>query len=321
MDEFNESLEDLEEKINEYNKQLALVRDEIKKYEQIQNDQNEENEQIQNLKKLECDMIEVINLTRDLIKYKKKNESDDEIPDQIAEENEQPFSNENENVMNESALLIGRTCSFMYENKRVYGSIENVVIQNNMEQLLVHIFETNEQVLVQKNYVQLNEILHTLSTSENNQYQALYKKDGQWYDCLVSKSKGDSYLITYIGYNNSEYVKNDQIRIKKKKKIKEVITPAGYKIPENLIVKENDSLKTKIKKTKKRNALKKKQKNELINKEFANKTQQWKSVHQKAISKSKHLLVAHKKTENIEYTNNPANISIRRKFDYNDNED
>ncbi|CAD2109486.1 hypothetical protein YYG_02428 [Plasmodium vinckei petteri] len=321
MDEFNESLEDLEEKINEYNKQLALVRDEIKKYEQIQNDQNEENEQIQNLKKLECDMIEVINLTRDLIKYKKKNESDDEISNQIAEENEQPFSNENENVMNESALLIGRTCSFMYENKRVYGSIENVVVQNNMEQLLVHVFETNEQVLVQKNYVQLNEILHTLSTSENNQYQALYKKDGQWYDCLVSKSKGDSYLITYIGYNNSEYVKNDQIRIKKKKKIKEVITPAGYKIPENLIVKENDSLKTKIKKTKKRNALKKKQKNELINKEFANKTQQWKSVHQKAISKSKHLLVAHKKTENIEYTNNPANISIRRKFDYNDNED
>ncbi|SCM23066.1 survival motor neuron-like protein, putative [Plasmodium chabaudi adami] len=321
MDEFNESLEDLEEKINEYNKQLALVRDEIKKYEQIQNDQNEENEQIQNLKKLECDMIEVINLTRDLIKYKKKNESDDEIPDQIAEENEQPFSNENENVMNESALLIGRTCSFMYENKRVYGSIENVVIQNNMEQLLVHIFETNEQVLVHKNYVQLNEILHTLSTSENNQYQALYKKDGQWYDCLVSKSKGDSYLITYIGYNNSEYVKNDQIRIKKKKKIKEVITPAGYKIPENLIVKENDSLKTKIKKTKKRNALKKKQKNELINQEFANKTQQWKSVHQKAISKSKHLLVAHKKTENIEYTNNPANINIRRKFDYKDNED
>ncbi|SCM24606.1 survival motor neuron-like protein, putative [Plasmodium chabaudi chabaudi] len=321
MDEFNESLEDLEEKINEYNKQLALVRDEIKKYEQIQNDQNEENEQIQNLKKLECDMIEVINLTRDLIKYKKKNESDDEIPDQIAEENEQPFSNENENVMNESALLIGRTCNFMYENKRVYGSIENVVIQNNMEQLLVHIFETNEQVLVHKNYVQLNEILHTLSTSENNQYQALYKKDGQWYDCLVSKSKGDSYLITYIGYNNSEYVKNDQIRIKKKKKIKEVITPAGYKIPENLIVKENDSLKTKIKKTKKRNALKKKQKNELINQEFANKTQQWKSVHQKAISKSKHLLVAHKKTENIEYTNNPANINIRRKFDYKDNED
>ncbi|KEG03468.1 survival motor neuron-like protein, putative [Plasmodium vinckei vinckei] len=321
MDEFNESLEDLEEKINEYNKQLALVRDEIKKYEQIQNDQNEENEQLQNLKKLECDMIEVINLTRDLIKYKKKNESDDEIPDQIAEEDEQPFSNENENVMNESALLIGRTCSFMYENKRVYGSIENVVIQNNIEQLLVHIFETNQQVLVHKNYVQLNEILHTLSTSENNQYQALYKKDGQWYDCLVSKSKGDSYLITYIGYNNSEYVKNDQIRIKKKKKIKEVITPAGYKIPENLIVKENDSLKTKIKKTKKRNALKKKQKNELINKEFANKTQQWKSVHQKAISKSKHLLVAHKKTENIEYTNNPANITIRRKFDYNDNED
>ncbi|ETB62161.1 hypothetical protein YYC_00786 [Plasmodium yoelii 17X] len=266
-------------------------------------------------------MIEVINLTRDLIKYKKKNESDDEIPNQIAEENEQPFSNENENVMNESELLVGRTCSFMYENKRVYGSIENVVIQNNMEQLLVHVFETNEQVLVQKNYVQLNEILHTLPTSENNQFQALYKKDGQWYDCMVSKNKGDSYLITYIGYNNSEYVKNDQIRIKKKKKIKEVITPAGYKIPENLIIKENDSLKTKLKKTKKRNALKKKQKNELINKEFANKTQQWKSVHEKAISKSKHLLIAHKKTENIEYTNNPANINIRRKFDYKDNED
>ncbi|SCP04156.1 survival motor neuron-like protein, putative [Plasmodium ovale] len=327
MEEFNESLEGLEEKINEYEKQLSLVREEIRKYEQPG---NEENEQIKNLRKLECDMIEVINLTRDLINYKKQskksrhqgeNEEDDESVHMLGKDNEENIEKVPMQVTNESAAVIGRTCSFIYENKKVYGMIENVVMENNIEQLLIEIFENSEKIVIPKNYVQLNDILQESSLSENNQYQALYRKDGQWYDCILSKSKGDTYLITYIGYNNSEYVKNDQVRIKKKKKIKEITTPAGYKIPENLIVKENDSLKVKKKKKKKRIALKKKQKSELINKEFASKTQQWRSFHEKAVSKSKHLLIAHKKTENIEYNNNHSNFNIRRKFDCNDNEE
>ncbi|CRG99719.1 survival motor neuron-like protein, putative [Plasmodium relictum] len=317
MDDFNETLEGLEEKINEYEKQLALVRDEIKKYEEIE---DHENEQLKNLKKLECDMVEVINLTRDLIKYKKQNEIENDEVNELEKNDENQIQSINENII-ESNSLIGRTCSFIYENKKIYGLIESIVIEKNVEKLLVYIFETNEKITIPRNYVQLNEILNESALSENNQFQALYKKDGQWYDCLISKSKGDSYLITYIGYNNSEYVKNDQVRIKKKKKIKEIITPAGYKIPENLIIKENDSLKVKMKKKKKRIALKKKQKNELINKEFANKTQQWRSFHEKALSKSKHLLIAHKKVENTENKNNTSNFNIRRKFDYNDNDE
>lgn len=143
----------------------------------------------------------------------------------------------------------------------------------------------------------------------------------QWYDCIISKYKGDSFLITYIGYNNSEYVSTDQVRIKKKKKIKEIITPAGYKLPENLIIKEGDSLKVKMAKKKKRIALKKKQKDEIMDKEFSNKSKQWRSFHEKAISKSKHLLVSTKRVENIENKNNQSNFNIRRKFDYNDNEE
>ncbi|SBT79237.1 survival motor neuron-like protein, putative [Plasmodium malariae] len=318
MDEFNETLEGLEEKINEYDKQLALVRGEIEKYEQAG---NEENDQIKNLKKLECDMIEVINLTRDLINYKKQNKVDDEDKNELDQSKEQHHRSIHEDISNESTAIIGRTCSLIYENKKMYGLIENVAIEDNTEQLLISIYENNEKIMIPKNYVQLNEILHESALSENNQFQALYKKDGQWYDCIISKNRGDSYLITYIGYNNSEYVKNDQVRIKKKKKIKEIVTPAGYKIPENLIIKENDTLKVKIKKKKKRIALKKKQKNELINQEFANKTQQWRSFHEKAVNKSKHLLVTHKKVENIEYKNNPSNFNIRRKFDCNDNEE
>ncbi|CRG94224.1 survival motor neuron-like protein, putative [Plasmodium gallinaceum] len=317
MDDFNETLEGLEEKISEYEKQLTLVRDEIKKYEQIE---DQENEQLKNLKKLECDMLEVINLTRDLIKYKKQNEIENDEANELEKNEENQIQNINENIT-ESNGLIGRTCSFIYENKKIYGLIENLIVEKNVKQLIVHIFETNEKITIPKDYVHLNEILDESALSENNQFQALYKKDGHWYDCIISKSKGDSYLITYIGYNNSEYVKNDQVRIKKKKKIKEIITPAGYKIPENLIIKENDSLKVKMKKKKKRIALKKKQKNELINKEFANKTQQWRSFHEKALSKSKHLLIAHKKVENIENNNNPSNFNIRRKFDYNDNDE
>ncbi|GAW80589.1 survival motor neuron-like protein [Plasmodium gonderi] len=328
MDEFNESLEGLEGKIIEYEKQLALVRDEIKKYEHAD---GEEDEQIKNLKKLECDMLEVINLTLDLINYKKQNEENDNVNDGANDDSnddanrghqdKEPIENKNENVTNESSDVIGRTCSFIYENKKVYGLIENVVTENNIQQLLINIYENNDQIMIPQKYVLLNEVLSESALTGNNQFQALYKKDGLWYDCVISKSKGDSYLVTYIGYNNSEYVKNDQVRIKKKKKVKEIITPAGYKIPENLIIKENDSLKVQMKKKKKRIALKKKQKSELTNKEYANKTQQWRSFHEKAVSKSKHLLVAHKKVENIEYKNPPSSFSIRRKFDCNDNDD
>ncbi|KYO02728.1 survival motor neuron-like protein, putative [Plasmodium reichenowi] len=315
MDEFNETLEGLEEKIEEYEKQLALVRDEIKKYENPE----EENEQIKNLKKLEADMIEVINLTRDLIKYKKQNELENDENKELERSGEvAPDIHEH---IKESNKFIGRTCSLNYENKMVYGLIENVVIHNNIEQLLIHIFETNDRIMIPPNYVQLNEVLNESAIKENNQFQALYKKDGQWYDCIISKYKGDSFLITYIGYNNSEYVSTDQVRIKKKKKIKEIITPAGYKLPENLIIKEGDSLKVKMAKKKKRIALKKKQKDEIMDKEFSNKSKQWRSFHEKAISKSKHLLVSTKRVENIENKNNQTNFNIRRKFDYNDNEE
>ncbi|VWU48757.1 survival motor neuron-like protein [Hepatocystis sp. ex Piliocolobus tephrosceles] len=334
MEEFNESLEGLQAKINEYETQLSLVRNEIKKYEQQENKQyesDEHNEQIKNLKKLECDMIEVINLTRDLISYKKQNELDEETNNQeeISQADGYPLKYIKENVIDESELIVGRTCSFMYENKKVCGLIEKITLENSIENLLIYIFETKQKIIIPKNYIQLNDILYEYMLAPNQQYQALYKQDGQWYDCIISKSKPDSYLITYTGYNTSEYVKNDQIRIKKKKKIKEIVTPAGYKIPENLIVKETDSLKVKMKKTKKRIALKKKQKNELLNEEFKNKTQQWRSFHEKALSKSKHFLVTHKKIEKPENTDNNNNNSntkfapfhIRRKFDCNDNDD
>ncbi|CAI7720066.1 hypothetical protein PVIIG_02115 [Plasmodium vivax India VII] len=316
MEEFNETLEGLEGKIAEYEKQLALVREEIKKYEETS---GEEDEQIKNLRKLECDMLEVINLTLDLINYKKQNEAEGDALEPSLEK--EPAEEANQDATNEASAVIGRTCSFIYESKKVYGLIQNVVKENGTEQLLINIFENNEQIMIPPKYVLMNEVLTESALAENTQFQALYKKDGLWYDCIVSKSKGDTFLVNYIGYNTSEYVKNDQVRIKKKKKVKEIVTPAGYKIPENLIVKENDSLKVQMRKKKKRIALKKKQKSELINKEYTNKTQQWRSFHEKAVSKSKHLLVAHKKVENIEYKNAPSSFTIRRKFDCHDNED
>ncbi|GAB66102.1 hypothetical protein PCYB_082630 [Plasmodium cynomolgi strain B] len=289
MEEFNETLEGLEGKITEYEKQLALVRDEIKKYEQAI---GEEDEQIKNLRKLECDMLEVINLTLDLISYKKQNEAEGDSHEPSLEK--EPAEDANQGATNEASAVIGRTCSFIYESKKVYGLIQNVVKENDIEQLLINIFENNEQIMIPPKYVLMNEVLTESALAENNQFQALYKKDGLWYDCIVSKSMGDSFLVNYIGYNTSEYVKNDQ---------------------------ENDSLKVQMRKKKKRIALKKKQKSELINKEYTNKTQQWRSFHEKAVSKSKHLLVAHKKVENIEYKNAPSSFTIRRKFDCNDNED
>lgn len=325
MEEYEESLEQLEEKIVEYEKQLLLVRNEIKKYERAGEQENPEaNEQVVNLKKLEYDMIEVINLTRDLINYKKKNDETNVDTGEIYRDKELSTSTVRRDS-SESKKLVGRTCSFFYENKKIYGIIENIVLEKNIEQLLINIIGTNEKVILPKNYIQLNEILSESSLTENNQFQALYQKDGQWYDCTIGEKTDDMFFVTYIGYNNSEYVKHDQIRIKKKKKIKEIVTPAGYKIPENLIVKENDSLKVKMKKQKKRIALKKKQKSEILNQELNNKAQQWRSFHKKTISKNKHFLAIHKRVEGEEKTEAKISLSnaynIRRKFDADESDD
>lgn len=330
MEDYNDTLEELEAKIREYESHLVLVRNEIKKFEENEdpvtsNEKKKLNDQVANLKKLESDMLEVISLTKDLINYKKQNEkkSNERIDikplDDHKEIKEVAYA-ERPEVLN----LIGRTCSFMHENKRLYAIIENVEDQKGMEQVVVSVIGSDERIVVMKNLIQLNEVLDSsVLLDKTNQFQALYKKDGKWYDCIISKSKEECFLITYIGYNTSEYVKNDQVRIKKKKKVKEITTPAGYKIPENLIIKENDSAKVKMQKKKKRITLKKIQKNEIIDKVCTNKAQQWRSFHEKALSKSKYLLTAHnKKAQEMNgETKNTSAFNIRRKFDYNDNEE
>lgn len=93
-------------------------------------------------------------------------------------------------------------------------------------------------------------------------------------------------MITYKDYNVSEELRRDWVRIKMRnngmpKDDREIVTPAGYKIPERLIIKHNDSEKEKMRKKKLVQTLKKQQKAERIELEANQRANSWRKFQEK----------------------------------------
>lgn len=79
------------------------------------------------------------------------------------------------------------------------------------------------------------------------------------------------------------------------KEVKEIVTPAGYVIPENLIIKKTDNEREKLRKRKLVQTLKKQQKSQKEDEESYKRASNWRKF-QKKVSKFKiliHILVWH----------------------------
>merc|ERR1711948_87304 len=101
--------------------------------------------------------------------------------------------------------------------------------------------------------------------------QAIFPEDGLWYDCLITEQTEKGYKINFVEYGSKVEVKFDQIRLsssgkvaEKKRAIKEVATPAGYKIPESLVIQKADSEEVIETKRRKIQAIKKQQRTDRI---------------------------------------------------------
>merc|ERR1712039_72053 len=113
--------------------------------------------------------------------------------------------------------------------------------------------------------------------------------------------------INFVEYGSKVEIKFDQIRLsssgkvaEKKRTIKEVATPAGYKIPESLVIQKTDTEEVIETKKRKITAIKKQQRTDKIEEEHARKQNNWqKFTNSKASSRSKCGFLSGKPRENI----------------------
>jgi len=116
-----------------------------------------------------------------------------------------------------------------------------------------------------------------------------------WYDCAITEQTEKGYKITFLEYGTKAEVKFDQVRLsasgrvaEKKRTIKEVTTPAGYKIPESMVIQKGDTDEQQELKKRKIQAIKKGQRTDKMDDEASKKQTSWqKFFHNKASTKSK----------------------------------
>merc|ERR1712137_1314628 len=103
------------------------------------------------------------------------------------------------------------------------------------------------------------------------------------------------YKVSFTEYSGEAEVKFDQIRLhhhgkvgEKKRQVKEVATPSGYKIPESLVVQKTDTAEVIETKRRKIQAIKKQQRTDRQDEEAQKKQNNWqKFFHNKASTRSK----------------------------------
>ncbi|CCF75392.1 survival motor neuron-like protein (SMN) [Babesia microti strain RI] len=229
------------------------------------------------LLQLRKDIIEVIELEKE---SKNVTSSNDGEIDDLSVVSKPPITSVPDEV--NCKKYVGRICSVIYQGKPTYSKI----IAATNDKLTLDLFGLEKQATATISEIRLLEAPNQSQCKPGTKLQALYQPDGLWYNCTIDKITPLGYYITYCDYDTSELVGFDQVRIPTnqqlhKNGVKEIITPAGYRIPENLIVKDTDTEKQRMKKRKIVSSLKKKQKQESIDKEIESRVNSWRNFQQK----------------------------------------
>ncbi|KAK2194905.1 hypothetical protein BdWA1_001695 [Babesia duncani] len=307
LEAIEESIEVLEAKIVEYRNQLDTINSALQ--------DDPDNEQLLVLKR---DLNEVITLTEDLLKYKQESEGiflqDDEPEPEESTVAEPDACIPSTQIYNH---LIGRICVVLYNEKQRYGEIVQVQGNEPGDLVVIEILGSRERCGLSLKDLQLLQGPQPSECPNGTVVQALYLEEGP---------TDTGFVVTYKDYNTSEQVPRDRIRLKVKKVIeyKEITTPAGYKIPENLIIKQNDSEKERLRKRKLVQTLKKQQRAEKVEAEAQKRANSWRNFQNKAGAKNKSGFMTGKREGSI-FKSEPPPSGItptpqfipRRKHDYN----
>lgn len=290
--DFSQSAEELLTKLDTYREQLAQVEEAL-----------EQQPDEPSLVKLKNDLTEVIVLTEDLVKYQAAAPTEAEqaggtdtaqTTGRASVVPQQPSSSRASKSVH--TALVGRTCEAFFEQKWYNGEIKSVRRdERGQERCMVEFIGFSNAREFKVTDVRLLRPPHPAQCQPGTRCQAIFPEDGLWYDCVITEQTEKGYKITFIDYGSKAEVKFDQIRLQstgkvgqQKRTIKEVTTPAGYKIPESMQIQKTDTEDIIDAKRRKITAIKKQQRLDKLETEHVKQQTNWqKFFYKKASTRSK----------------------------------
>eukprot|EP00931_Biecheleriopsis_adriatica_P091613 TRINITY_DN654_c0_g1_i2.p1 TRINITY_DN654_c0_g1~~TRINITY_DN654_c0_g1_i2.p1 ORF type:complete len:358 (+),score=109.64 TRINITY_DN654_c0_g1_i2:70-1074(+) len=300
MADFTQSAEELLTKLDTYREQLAQVEEAL-----------EQTPDEPSLVKLKNDLTEVIVLTEDLVKYQAAAPTEAEQAAEAAAgkasavPEQKPASSRVKSV---HTALVGRTCEAFFEQKWYNGEIKSVRRdERGLERCMVEFIGFSNSREFKVNDVRLLRPPHPAQCQPGTRCQAIFPEDGLWYDCVITEQTEKGYKITFTDYGAKSEVKFDQIRLQssgkvgqQKRTVKEVTTPAGYKIPESMAIQKTDTEEVIEAKKRKIQAIKKQQRVDKLEEEHTKQQSSWqKFFYNKASTRSKCGFMSGKPKESI----------------------
>mmetsp|Transcript_27158 Transcript_27158/g.63150 ORF Transcript_27158/g.63150 Transcript_27158/m.63150 type:complete len:327 (-) Transcript_27158:146-1126(-) len=291
MADFTQSAEELLTKLDTYREQLAQVEEAL-----------EQQPDEPSLQKLKNDLTEVIVLTEDLVKYQAAAPDEQAAPEPTA-----ASSKQHSQAKSVHTALVGRTAEAFFEQKWYNAEIITVRRdERGIERCTVEFIGFQNQREYKITDVRMLRPPHPAQCQPGTRCQAIFEEDGLWYDCMITEQTEKGYKVTFSDYGSKQEVKFDQVRLSsnrggdKKRTIKEVTTPSGYKIPESLVIQKTDTDEQKETKARKIQAIKKAQRTDKLDEEASKKQAGWqKFFHNKASVRSKTGFMSGKPKESI----------------------
>lgn len=264
MTDFTQSAEELLTKLDTYREQLAQVEEAL-----------EQQPDEPSLQKLKNDLTEVILLTEDLVKYQAAAPA-------VAEEAAETVTTGRPQQKSVHTALIGRTCEAFFEQKWYNAEIASVRRDDRgVERCTVDFVGFDHHHEYKITDIRLLRPPHPAQCQAGTRCQSIFLEDGLWYDCVITEQTEKGYKVTFTEYGTRSEVRFDQVRLagakgpEKKRSVKEVSTPAGYKIPESLVIQKVDTEEIKETKKRKIQAIKKNQRQEKVEQDSLRKQASW----------------------------------------------
>ncbi|KAF7456195.1 malic enzyme [Cryptosporidium felis] len=282
-------MEEEEHQGNELCEQLRQNREHLKLVEEELRGMDPQDENYGLLAELRRDLLEAIEISSELLGSRVEKESVG---------------------LHQEDTEVGRVVEVFYKGAKRHGRVESKK-QDASEGgtiFTVSLFSQNPQekgLTFQSRDLRFLPLFKGLSVGEK--VQTLYEDDGCWYNSEITELLRDGYIIRYLEYDQREKVPFDRVRMaisgsrgagsgeKRRASVlvsgsePVVTTPGGYRIPESLIIKPQDSESTKLEKKRKVSIIKKQQRGDLVESKAKERQLSWKSHQSKFQSKGKEL--------------------------------
>jgi hypothetical protein len=199
--------------------------------------------------------------------------------------------------------IVGRTCEIVYDSSWFNAEIvSHRRDERGVERLQVKILGLGTVKDCKMQEVKLLKPPHAAQLTGGTACQAINAKDGLWYDGVIAEQTPKGYLVHFNDLNIKQEVFFDRVRLgqsTKKRTVKEIITPGGYKIPESLQIMQGDTEEVIAAKRRKIHAIKNQQKDGLqAHKEVA-KANSWQKFNKKSSARSKTGFLTGKSKDSI----------------------